>query len=124
MDNNNNKHNQKKEERREKKRIDKRDITGEEVIYIFQKVLDGWKTIRIYNTMIQQNPKSNVTKRKVEQVATGNCKVYKSELCEEQFAVYEGLREKVYANRKEKKEEKKEKKALSTTTESVQVEVV
>lgn len=102
----NNKHKQKKDERREKKRIDKRDITGEEVIYIFQRFLEGWKTIRIYNTMIQQNPASNVTKRKVEQVATGNCKVYKSELAPDSFALYQELREKVYAYRKEKKEDK------------------
>lgn len=109
MDNNKtNKHKQKKEERREKKRIDKRDITGDEVIYIFQKVLEGWKTIRIYNTMIQQNPASNVTKRKVEQVATGNCKVYVSELGQERFALYQELREKVYAYRKEKKTAKQE----------------
>ena len=108
MDNiKNNKHKQKKEERREKKRIDKRDITGEEVIYIFQRFLEGWKTIRIYNTMVQQNPASNVTKRKVEQVATGNCKVYNSELTPERFALYQELREKVYAFRKERKEDKK-----------------
>jgi hypothetical protein len=93
-------HKKKKEERREKKRITKRDITGEEVIYIFEKFLEGWKTIRIYNTMIQQNPNSNVTKRKVEQVATGNCKVYESELSPERFQIYLTLREKVYEYRK------------------------
>ena len=93
-------HKKKKEERREKKRITKRDITGEEVIYIFEKFLEGWKTIRIYNTMIQQNPNSNVTKRKVEQVATGNCKVYDSELPPERYQNYITLREKVYEYRK------------------------
>ena len=49
-----------KKERREKKRTAKRDITGEEVIFIFEKILEGWKTIRIFNTLIQQNPQSGV----------------------------------------------------------------
>lgn len=94
--------------RREKKKIDKRDITGEEVIYIFTQFLAGWKTIRIFNTMIQTNPASHVTKRKVEQVATGNCKVFEKEFKTlERFNVYKELREKVYAFRKERKEDKK-----------------
>ena len=36
-----------KNNRRETKRINKRTITGEEVIFIFEKVLEGWKTIKI-----------------------------------------------------------------------------
>jgi hypothetical protein len=48
---------QKKHDRRIQKRTDKRGITGEEVIFIFEKLLEGWKTIRIYNTIIQTNPK-------------------------------------------------------------------
>ena len=46
-----------KEDRREVKRTAKRNITGEEVIFVFEKVLEGWKTIKIYNTLIQNNPK-------------------------------------------------------------------
>ena len=42
-----------KSERRELKRTDKRSVTGDEVIFIFEKVLEGWKTIRIFNTIIQ-----------------------------------------------------------------------
>jgi len=62
---NNNKENfiQMKKNRREKKRTDKRSITGEEVIFIFEKVLEGWKSIRIYNTIIQSNPNSAVDKK-------------------------------------------------------------
>ena len=67
---------QMKKERREKKRTVKRDITGEEVIFIFEKVLEGWKTIKIYNTLIQNNPKSLLDKKKVEKIATGNCKIF------------------------------------------------
>ena len=44
-----------KKERREKKRVKKRDVTGDEVIFIFEKLLDGWSTIRIYNTIIQNS---------------------------------------------------------------------
>ena len=54
-----------KKERREKKRLKKRDVTGDEVIFIFEKLLDGWSTIRIYNTIIQQNPYSKMDKKKV-----------------------------------------------------------
>ena len=43
-----------KTERRIKKRSEKRAITGEEVIFIFEKVLEKWPTIRIYNTIIQR----------------------------------------------------------------------
>lgn len=86
----------KKKERREKKRSTKRGITGEEVIFIFEKVLEGWKTIKIYNMMIQQDTKSGVDKKKVEVIATGNSKVFESELSPERYQHYLALREKVY----------------------------
>jgi hypothetical protein len=87
----------KKQERREKKKTMKRNATGEEVIYIFERILEGWKTIRIFNTIIQQNPESNIDKKWVEQIATGNCKVYLKELAtEEIYNYYLDLREKVY----------------------------
>ena len=86
-----------KKERREKKRTSKRGITGEEVIFIFEKILAGWKTIRIYNTIIQQTPDSGVDKKKVEVIATGNSKIYESELDPEKYKYYLELREKVYA---------------------------
>jgi hypothetical protein len=87
---------QMKKERREKKRTDKRDITGEEVIFIFEKVLEGWKTIKIYNTIIQLNPNSEISKKKTEVISSGNCKVYESELSKERHEYYKELREKVY----------------------------
>ena len=87
---------QMKMERREKKRTNKRSITGEEVIFIFEKVLEGWKTIKIYNTIIQNNANSGVDKKKTETIATGNCKVYESELSAERYEYYKSLRDKVY----------------------------
>ena len=83
--------------RREKKRINKRSVTGEEVIFIFEKILEGWKTIRIYNTIIQTNLASNISKKMVETISTGNCKVYSNELSKEKHSYYLELREKVYA---------------------------
>ena len=97
--------NQIKAERRERKRTEKRSITGEEVIYIFEKVLEGWKTIRIYNTIIQMNPTSEIIKKKVETISTGNCKVYPSELTKERFEYYLQLREKVYQLHSEKEKD-------------------
>jgi len=95
-----NKHKEKykkiKSERRELKRTDKRSVTGDEVIFIFEKVLEGWKTIKIFNTIIQTNPNSLIDKKKVEAISTGNCKVYHSELSEEKYSYYLSLREKVY----------------------------
>jgi hypothetical protein len=87
---------QKKHERRIQKKTDKRDVTAEEVIFIFEKILEGWKTIRIYNTIIQEKPSSLVTKKWVEQISTGNCKVFENELPKERFDYYLSLREKVY----------------------------
>ena len=95
-----NKHKEKykkiKSERRELKRTGKRAVTGDEVIFIFEKVLEGWKTIKIFNTIIQANPNSSIEKKKVETISTGNCKVYPSELSDEKFNYYLSLREKVY----------------------------
>lgn len=85
-----------KKERRATKRTIKRSITGEEVIFIFEKVLEDWKTIKIYNTIIQSNPNSSIDKKLTEQISTGNCKVYESELSKERFEYYTSLREKVY----------------------------
>ena len=66
------------------------------MIFIFEKILEGWKTIRIYNTIIQEKPSSLVTKKWVEQISTGNCKVFENELPKERFDYYLSLREKVY----------------------------
>jgi len=87
---------QMKNDRREKKRTEKRIVTGEEVIFIFEKVLDGWKTIKIYNTIIQNNPNSGIDKKKTETISTGDCKVYETELSKERYEYYNILREKVY----------------------------
>ena len=85
-----------KSDRREIKKKDRRGASSEEVIYIFEKILEGWKTIRIYNTIIQNNPESNVDKKNVENISTGNSKVYESELEKDRFIYYTELREKVY----------------------------
>jgi hypothetical protein len=93
---NNEKYIQIKKERRQKKKTLKRSASAEEVIYIFEKILEGWKTIRIYNTIIQTNPKSEISKKNVENISTGNSKVYETELSEEKFKYYNELRNKVY----------------------------
>jgi DNA-binding ferritin-like protein (Dps family) len=87
---------EKKMDRREKKRTDKRSTTANEVIFIFEKILEDWKTIKIFNTIIQTNPNSQTDKKSVEKIATGNCKVYESELSKERYSYYQELREKVY----------------------------
>ncbi len=95
-----------KKNRRENKRTTKRTATPEEVIFIFEKILEGWKTIKIYNTLIQNNPKSLVDKKKVEKIATGNCKIFENELSKEKYAYYLTIREKVYDYHKSTPSEK------------------
>ncbi len=85
-----------KQERRQVKMKGKRKITPEEVIFVFEKVLEGWKTIKIYNTIIQTNKDSNVDKSIIETVATGNCKLFENELTPEKYAYYIHLRQKIY----------------------------
>lgn len=85
----------KKQARREQKRTLKRDVTADEVLFIFEKVLEGWTTIRIYNKIIQNNPSSNISKKKTEVISTGNCKIYENELNKERYEYYLDLRKKV-----------------------------
>ena len=91
-----------KKSKREQKRTSKRNVTGEDVIYIFEKILEDWKTIRIFNTLLQNNPLSNVTKEIVETISTGNCKVFEKELSIERYSYYLELRTKVYEYHKNK----------------------
>ena len=99
----NNTYIQVKKDRRQVKKTDKRNASAEEIIYIFEKILEDWKTIRIYNTIIQLNPNSPILKKNVENISTGNSKVYETELSHERFEYYKTLREKVYEYHKAKK---------------------
>lgn len=90
------KHVQSEKIRKAKKRTDARRATVEDVLFIFEKVLEGWKTIKIYNVLIQTFPETKVIKSDVEDIATGNCKVIASETTPENFAKYQELRERVY----------------------------
>jgi len=86
-----------KKERRAIKQTEKRNASANEVIYIFEKILEGWKTIRIYNTIIQENPNSKILKKNVEQISTGNCKINETELTNDRYLYYTELRKQVYA---------------------------
>jgi hypothetical protein len=92
-----------KKKRREEKKKSRRGATPEEVIYIFEKILEGWKTIKIYNTIIQTNKDSDASKKNVENISTGNSKVYEKELDLERFEYYNQLRQKVYELHKNNK---------------------
>jgi len=94
--------------RHEKKKVDKRHASPDEIIYIFEKTLEGWKTIRIYNQIKFDNRETKITKRVVESVATGNSKIREFELSKERYNYYKELRERVYAYRKALKESKKQ----------------
>jgi len=95
-----------KKKRREIKKKEKRNASYSEVIFIFEKILEDWRTIKIYNTIIQNNPDSTISKKNVENISTGNSKVYESELSKEEFNLYKELREKVYNYHLERRKNK------------------
>jgi hypothetical protein len=78
------------------KKISKRIASTDEIIYIFEKTLEGWKTIKIYNVLIQTNPNSKITKEIIEKISTGNSKIFENEINKERYEYYNILREKVY----------------------------
>ncbi len=83
-----------KEKNEKKSKI--RRASVDEVIFIFEKVLEDWKSIKIYNVIIQNNPSSKIIKEDIEHIFTGNCKVYDFETTIEKFQYYTELRKKVY----------------------------
>ena len=85
---------------KQNKYIENRKATPEEIIYIFERVLEGWRTIKIYNIMIQNNKSTKLTKKIVENISTGNVKIHPFELAEEEYNKYLFLREQVYEFRK------------------------
>ena len=96
--------------RKDNKKQQKRNASAEEVIFIFEKILEEWKTIKIYNTIIQNNHNSTILKKNVENISTGNTKVLKIELTEERYNYYLQLRQKVYQYHIDRKELKKKNK--------------
>lgn len=91
------------------KKTKKRNATGEEVLFIFEKVLEEQRPIQIYNEIKRTNPSSTVTKQWVEKIYTGNCFVAPNEYRrKEDYTLYQTLREKVYQYHREKNEIKKQ----------------
>lgn len=87
-------------ENKKNKYIENRKATPEEIIYIFERVLEGWRTIKIYNIIIKNNKSTKITKKIVENISTGNVKIHPFELSEEEYSKYLSLREQVYEYRK------------------------
>ena len=87
---------QKHQKEKNVKKSNLRRATVDEVLFIFEKVLEDWKPIKIYNVLIQNNPQSKVIKEDVENIYTGNCKVFDFETTSEKFQLYNELRQKVY----------------------------
>jgi hypothetical protein len=78
------------------KRKNERHATPDEILFIFEKILEDWKTIRIYNILKQENKETKITKKDVENISKGNARIYKNEISHELFSKYEDLRKKVY----------------------------
>ncbi len=86
---------QKHQKEKNEKKSKLRRATVDEVLFVFEKVLEDWKPIKIYNVMIQNNPLSKIIKEDIENIFTGNCKVFDFETTPEKFKLYNELRQKV-----------------------------
>ena len=78
----------------------KKTATPNEIIFIFEKVLEGWKTIKIYNFIRKNDRLSTITKYVVQNISTGNSKIIKNTISDEIYDYYVLLRTKVYDYRK------------------------
>lgn len=92
----------KRKKRKENKKIKKRHTNASEVLTIFNMVLDNKRPSQIINQLKRNDPNSETTKKQVEKIMTGNCKLYENELDETKYSEYILLREKVYSYWKEK----------------------
>lgn len=84
-----------------------RHSTPIEIFYIFERTLEDWKPIKIYNIMIQNNSETKVTRRDVDNISTGNVKISPNEITKEEYIQYQYMRQKVYEYHRNKKIEKK-----------------
>jgi len=76
--------------------IQRRTLNAQEVIFVFEQILKGQKTIQIYNEIRRNNRNSKALKKKVEVISSGNVKVDQSELSSEQYTYLQNLRSQVY----------------------------
>lgn len=85
---------------RSKKRVSERHGTAEEIMYIFDKSLEGWKTIKIWNVLKQERPLTKLIKKDIDKIARGDARIEKFELNEEQYREYQEKRAKIYIKKK------------------------
>lgn len=89
----------------EKRKLE-RNSTPDEILFIFEKTLQDWLPIKIFNVLIQQNPSSNITQKDVKNIHNGNVRILSNEIDNEKYKLYLELREKVYEKHKQMKEQK------------------
>ncbi len=95
----NSKLNEKKLEKFEKKK-NERHSTPEEILFIFEKTLEDWRPIKIYNVWIQKNPSTKITKKDVDNISNGNVRIEPNEVSKEDYEKYQTLRNAVYEKHK------------------------
>ncbi len=83
-----------------------RNATPEEILFIFQKTLQHWKPVKIYNVLIQQNNQTHITRRDVDNIYKGNTKIYPHEVSSDVLNQYKLLRQHVYEYHQQQKLEK------------------
>lgn len=85
---------------RSKKKVSERHANPLEILYIFDKSLEGWKTIKIWNVLKQERPDTKIIKKDIDKIARGDARIEKFELNEDQYKEYEMKRAKIYEIRK------------------------
>lgn len=85
------------------KRKNERKSTPSEILYIFEKTLEDWRPIKIYNVMIQENPLTKITKKDVDNICNGNVRIESNEVSKEDYDKYQELRKAVYDKHKKPK---------------------
>lgn len=78
------------------KRLKKRKANISEIEYIFKKTLEGWKPIKIYNVMLQENPSSNINKEWVNNISKGTVRILKHETNENKYNELIKLKQQVF----------------------------
>lgn len=77
------------------KRLKKRRANVDEIEYILNKTLDGWKPIKIYNVLIQERPTSLINREWVDNISKGTVRILKDEVDPDRFKKLSELKRKI-----------------------------
>lgn len=77
------------------KRLKKRRANVDEIEFILNKTLEGWKPVKIYNVLIQEKSTSIINREWVDNISRGTVRVLKDEVTPERFQKITELKQQV-----------------------------